>query len=88
MWFAQHVDPSVPANIAQYVELRGDLDRALLQRVSSEAALEMQSGFVRIVEVETEPHQFVDSTLEDPLGYVDLRGEPDPDSAAQAWMRA
>ena len=77
MWFAQHVDPSVPANIAQYVELRGDLDRDLLQRVSSEAAMEMQSGFVRIVEVDSEPHQFVDPTLEDPLGYVDLRTESD-----------
>ncbi|OLT33516.1 hypothetical protein BJF84_22595 [Rhodococcus sp. CUA-806] len=88
MWFAQHVDPSVPANIAQYVELRGDLDRDLLQRVSSEAAMEMQSGFVRIVEVDSEPHQFVDPTLEDPLGYVDLRNESDPDRAAQEWMRA
>jgi len=41
MWFAQHVDPSVPANIAQYVELRGDLDVELLRRASSRAALEL-----------------------------------------------
>ncbi|MGA9869745.1 MAG: amino acid adenylation domain-containing protein, partial [Rhodococcus sp. (in: high G+C Gram-positive bacteria)] len=88
MWFAQHVDPSVPANIAQYVELRGNLDRDLLQRSQSAAALELQSGFVRIVEVDSEPRQFVDSTLGDPLGYVDLRSEADPDAAAHEWMRA
>ncbi|WP_231912483.1 condensation domain-containing protein, partial [Rhodococcus sp. EPR-157] len=88
MWFAQHVDPSVPANIAQYVELRGDLDRDLLQRVSSEAALEMQSGFVRIVEVDAEPRQYVDPSLDDALGYRDLRGEADPRAVALAWMRA
>ncbi|WP_338885886.1 non-ribosomal peptide synthase/polyketide synthase [Rhodococcus sovatensis] len=88
MWFAQHVDPSVPANIAQYVELRGDLDRDLLQRVSSEAALEMQSGFVRIVEVDAEPRQYVDPSLDDSLGYRDLRGEADPRAVALAWMRA
>ncbi|MET0316454.1 MAG: amino acid adenylation domain-containing protein, partial [Rhodococcus fascians] len=88
MWFAQHVDPSVPANIAQYVELRGDLDLDALRTAQSRAALELQSGFVRIVEVDSEPRQFVDSTLEDPLGYIDLRGEPDPVSAAQDWMRA
>ncbi|MCZ4076318.1 non-ribosomal peptide synthase/polyketide synthase [Rhodococcus sp. H36-A4] len=88
MWFAQHVDPSVPANIAQYVELRGALDIDLLQRVSSEAALEMQSGFVRIVEVDAEPRQFVDPTLDDELGYLDLRGEDNPRAVAHAWMRA
>ncbi|WP_141136599.1 non-ribosomal peptide synthetase, partial [Rhodococcus kyotonensis] len=88
MWFAQHVDPSVPANIAQYVELRGDLDLDLLRRSSAAAALEMQSGYIRIVEVDTEPRQFVDPTLDAPLGYVDLRGEVDSEQAAHDWMRA
>ncbi|OZC99285.1 hypothetical protein CH275_22595 [Rhodococcus sp. 06-235-1A] len=86
MWFAQHVDPSVPANIAQYIELHGELDVELLRRASSQAALELQSGFVRIVEVEAEPRQIVDPTLDDSLNYLDLRAEADPRSAALAWM--
>ncbi|WP_231893951.1 condensation domain-containing protein, partial [Rhodococcus sp. EPR-279] len=86
MWFAQHVDPSVPANIAQYIELHGDLDVELLRRASSQAALELQSGFVRIVEVDAEPRQIVDPTLDDSLNYLDLRGEADPRAAALAWM--
>ncbi len=86
MWFAQHVDPSVPANIAQYIELHGDLDVELLRRASSQAALELQSGFVRIVEIDAEPRQLVDPTLDDSLNYLDLRGEADPRAAALAWM--
>ncbi|WP_256980998.1 MULTISPECIES: non-ribosomal peptide synthase/polyketide synthase [unclassified Rhodococcus (in: high G+C Gram-positive bacteria)] len=86
MWFAQHVDPSVPANIAQYIELHGDLDVDLLRRASSQAALELQSGFVRIVEIDAEPRQVVDPTLDDSLNYLDLRGEADPRAAALAWM--
>ncbi len=88
MWFAQHVDPSVPANIAQYIELRGDLDVELLRRASSQAALELQSGFVRLVEIDAEPRQLVDPTLDDSLNYLDLRNEADPRAAALAWMHA
>ncbi|MCZ4521276.1 non-ribosomal peptide synthase/polyketide synthase [Rhodococcus ruber] len=86
MWFAQHVDPAVPANIAQYIELHGDLDVELLRRASSQAALELQSGFVRLLEIDAEPRQIVDPTLDDSLNYVDLRGEADPRAAALTWM--
>lgn len=55
MWFAQHVDPTVPANIAQYVELEGDLDLDLLHAASVRAAREMGSGFLRFIEVDAQP---------------------------------
>ncbi|MCD5421042.1 non-ribosomal peptide synthase/polyketide synthase [Rhodococcus pyridinivorans] len=87
MWFAQHVDPTVPANIAQYVELEGDLDRDLLRAASVRAAHEMGSGFLRFIEVDAQPYQLVDPTLEESVGYEDLRGEPDPRQAALDWMR-
>ncbi|WP_430333762.1 non-ribosomal peptide synthase/polyketide synthase [Rhodococcus sp. ACT016] len=88
MWLAQHVDPTVPANIAQYVELHGDLDIARLHRATSRAAGETGSAYVRLLEIDTEPHQVVDASLDDTPVYVDLRGEPDPRAAALAWMRA
>ncbi|MFC9515899.1 non-ribosomal peptide synthase/polyketide synthase [Nocardiaceae bacterium NPDC056970] len=88
MWFAQHVDPSVPANIAQYVELRGELDVARLHRASARAAGETGSAYVRLLEVDAEPRQVVDPDLDDTPEYVDLRSEPDPRAAALAWMRA
>ncbi len=87
MWFAQHVDPTVPANIAQYVELEGDLDLDLLHAASVRAAREMGSGFLRFIEVDAQPYQLVDPTLDDSVGYEDLRGEPDPRQAALDWMR-
>ncbi|WP_026061893.1 non-ribosomal peptide synthetase, partial [Rhodococcus rhodochrous] len=87
MWFAQHVDPTVPANIAQYVELEGDLDLDLLHAASVRAAREMGSGFLRFIEVDAQPYQLVDLTLDDSVGYEDLRGEPDPRRAALDWMR-
>ncbi|MCA1006190.1 non-ribosomal peptide synthase/polyketide synthase [Rhodococcus hoagii] len=88
MWFAQHVDPSVPANIAHYVELRGELDIARLHRASARAAGETRSGYVRLLEVDAQPMQVVDASLDDAPEYVDLRPEPDPRAAALAWMRA
>ncbi|WP_157224997.1 non-ribosomal peptide synthetase, partial [Nocardia thailandica] len=88
IWYAQHVDPQVPINIAQYVDLRGVLDVAALERASAGAATDLESGWIRIVEVDGEPRQLIDPTQDATLIYVDLRGEDDPAAAAQAWMRA
>ncbi|NKZ68523.1 hypothetical protein GTG23_31495 [Rhodococcus hoagii] len=43
---------------------------------------------MRLLEVDAEPRQLVDTTLDDTPEYVDLRSEPDPRAAALAWMRA
>ncbi|WP_280498957.1 non-ribosomal peptide synthetase [Nocardia farcinica] len=88
IWYAQHVDPQVPINIAQYVDLRGDLDVDALERASAAAAREMGSGFLKIVERDGEPFQTVDFTLDATLEYVDLRDAEDPEAAAAEWMRA
>ncbi|CAM2828326.1 non-ribosomal peptide synthetase [Prescottella defluvii] len=88
MWFAQHVDPSVPANIAQYVELRGSLDIELLHRATARAAGETGSAYIRILEIDAQPHQVVDPTLDDSPEYVDLRAEADSRAAALEWMRS
>ncbi|WP_280503555.1 non-ribosomal peptide synthetase, partial [Nocardia farcinica] len=88
IWYAQHVDPQVPINIAQYVDIRGELDLDALERASAAAGLEMGSGFLRIVERDGEPMQTVDPTLDATLEYVDLRSADDPEAAAAEWMRA
>ncbi|WP_156371355.1 non-ribosomal peptide synthetase, partial [Nocardia arizonensis] len=88
IWYAQHLDPQVPINIAQYVDLRGDLDVGALERASRDAAVELGSGFIAIVEIDGEPVQTVDTTLDSTLEYVDLRSADDPEAAAAEWMRA
>ncbi|WP_156090847.1 hypothetical protein, partial [Nocardia cyriacigeorgica] len=43
VWYAQLLDPQVPINVAQYVDVRGAVDAELLQEVSVEAAREYES---------------------------------------------
>ncbi|MFF0546079.1 amino acid adenylation domain-containing protein [Nocardia thailandica] len=88
IWFAQHIAGEVPISIAQYVELSGPVDHALLTRAMRRAGREFGTGYVRLVDVDGEPHQVIDPTLDDDMAELDFRGEPDPVAAAHAWMRA
>ncbi|WP_368681119.1 amino acid adenylation domain-containing protein [Rhodococcus opacus] len=87
MWFAQQLDPDVPVNIAQCVELVGALDVPLLSESMITAGRELGSAFLRLVEVDGVPYQLVDPTLEASVRFVDLQHEPDPRAAAKEWMR-
>ena len=90
VWYAQLLDPDVPITIAQYVDIDGELDIAVLQQVSAEAAHAYGSSLVRIGEFDGVPHQYVDHTIavEQELPLIDLRHHDDPVAAAQEWMRA
>ncbi|MFC9432524.1 non-ribosomal peptide synthase/polyketide synthase [Nocardia sp. NPDC057030] len=88
VWYAQLLDPDVPINIAQYVDVRGELDAALLQQVSAEAGREYESVIVRLGESGGVPYQCVDPALSIDIPLLDLRTRPDPERAAHEWMRA
>ncbi|MEV6430052.1 condensation domain-containing protein, partial [Nocardia sp. NPDC051463] len=87
LWLAQQLSPDVPICEAQYLEFHGDLDLDLLRKTSIQAGLEFQSGYLRLVEVDGEPHQLFDPSLDSPGPVVDMRGEPDPMAAGLQWMR-
>ncbi|RVW09066.1 non-ribosomal peptide synthetase [Prescottella agglutinans] len=90
-WLAQQLDPSVPMSVALYVDIRDDgnrLDAELLSRVASRAAREFGSGLIRLVMVDSRPHQIIDPRLDTTVRMVDLRDEPDPPAAAHVWMRS
>ncbi|WP_080606171.1 non-ribosomal peptide synthetase [Rhodococcus opacus] len=87
MWLAQHVDPTVPVSVAQYVDIHGDLDRSVLTSACVRAAAEFESFFLQISEVDGQPLQWVEPSLDAPVGYLDFRDTPDPEAAAHAWMR-
>ncbi|MFI5780464.1 non-ribosomal peptide synthase/polyketide synthase [Nocardia sp. NPDC051570] len=87
VWYAQLLDPATPINIAQYVDVLGDLDIGVLQEVSVEAAREFGSTIVRLDDSDGEPRQCVDPTLPVRIPLIDLRGETDPIAAAREWMR-
>ncbi|MEU6584480.1 amino acid adenylation domain-containing protein, partial [Nocardia sp. NPDC046763] len=90
IWYAQLLDPQVPISIAQYVDLPGELDQALLRDRGIVASAEFGSAFLRIVERDGEPMQFIDPTIpdRDNVQYIDLREAEDPEAEALAWMRA
>ncbi|WP_433684054.1 amino acid adenylation domain-containing protein [Nocardia sp. CA-119907] len=87
LWLAQKLSPDVPISEAQYIELRGDLDVDLLREVSIRAGRELQSGYLRLVEVDGEPYQVFDPSLESSSPVIDVRGAPDPVAAGLEWMR-
>jgi hypothetical protein len=88
IWFAQHVAGSAPISIAQYVELVGPVDMEILRASVRQAGREFGTGYLRLVEIDDQPFQVVDTSLHDTIDSVDFRGEPDPDAAAQSWMQA
>ncbi|MEV0249069.1 non-ribosomal peptide synthase/polyketide synthase [Nocardia sp. NPDC050712] len=88
LWYAQQLEPEIPITIAQYVDVRGELNVAVLQEVTREAAAEFQSTMVRLDESDGVPRQCFDPELPFELPLVDLRGHADPVTAAGDWMRA
>uniref|UniRef100_UPI003F4A428F amino acid adenylation domain-containing protein n=1 Tax=Nocardia sp. bgisy118 TaxID=3413786 RepID=UPI003F4A428F len=88
MWYAQQLDPSVPLNEAQYIEMRGPLDVDTLVEVAGRAAREFESVLLRFGERDSRPYQVVDHSLDTTLSYVDLSDSADPDAEAMRWMRA
>ncbi len=89
IWFAQQLAPEVPICIAQYVDLPGELDIDRVRQAGYVAGSEFQSAYLRVVEVDGEPYQYVDPALaENPIELLDFRGEPDPLEAAHRWMTA
>ncbi|MCJ0976076.1 condensation domain-containing protein, partial [Rhodococcus sp. ARC_M12] len=86
MWFAQQLAPDVPVCIAQYVDLRGSLDIAVLQEASAQAGHEFQSAYLRLTQVDGEPVQMVDHSIDQSVHYLDLRDEDDPMTSALRWI--
>ncbi|RIK12463.1 MAG: hypothetical protein DCC47_07000 [Acidobacteria bacterium] len=85
IWFAQHLAGDTPVNIAQYVDITGDLDLDALETAARAVGREFGTGFLRILEEDGHPFQTVVHTGER-LTVVDLRGEADPVAAARDWM--
>ncbi|WP_016882563.1 MULTISPECIES: non-ribosomal peptide synthetase [unclassified Rhodococcus (in: high G+C Gram-positive bacteria)] len=87
IWFAQQLTPEIPYVIAHYVDLRGPVDLAVLSEATRRANREFGWGAVRLVDIDGQPHQVVDPTVDDRVPTTDLRGEDDPVDAAHRWMR-
>ncbi|MFI1920288.1 amino acid adenylation domain-containing protein [Nocardia sp. NPDC020380] len=89
VWFAQLLEPDVPVNMAQYVDIQGDWDLELIARIGREMVPIWRTSQLRFTEIDGQPRQYLDlSATEDPSTFLDLRSAPDPIAAAHEWMRA
>ncbi|MFF1380618.1 amino acid adenylation domain-containing protein [Streptomyces sp. NPDC058308] len=90
MWFAQEMEPDNPAfRAAEFVEIRGRIQPELLERALRQVVAETQMLRVRFeTDGEQRVWQVVEPCSQWPLPVVDLRGEADPEAAAQRWMWA
>ncbi|QMU21092.1 amino acid adenylation domain-containing protein [Gordonia rubripertincta] len=86
IWFAQHVAGDLPISVAQYVEIEGELDTDVLEDSARTTGKEFGSGYLRLIEVDGEPRQYVDEAHGGPVYTVDLRDEPDPIGTAHRLM--
>ncbi|MFF2013867.1 amino acid adenylation domain-containing protein [Streptomyces sp. NPDC058195] len=88
IWFAQRLDPENPAYVtAEYAELHGPLDTGTLRDAVRRAVAEAQCLHIRCGEDDTGPWQIVDVPGEIPVAVLDLSTAPDPQAAAEQWMR-
>nr|WP_157357341.1 non-ribosomal peptide synthase/polyketide synthase [Amycolatopsis nigrescens] len=88
IWLAQQIEPESPVyNVAGYVEVRGDVDLAMLGGAIKAAVDEAECVHVRFRVEDGVPRQYPVAPAWR-LETVDLTGEPDPDAAADAWMLA
>ncbi|MGW4741691.1 amino acid adenylation domain-containing protein [Nocardia xishanensis] len=86
IWFAQHLAESSPISVAQYVEIVGELDVELLAEACKTAGREFGSGYVRLIEVDGEPRQFIGQERGSEVSLIDLRRHADPIAAAHEIM--
>ncbi|NDK92188.1 amino acid adenylation domain-containing protein [Gordonia desulfuricans] len=90
LWFAETLSPDYSVNIAQYVDIRhepGGLDIDLLVQCCYDVGKLVESPYIRLVEVDGVPMQYVDVDYDQRVDVVDLRDADDPVATAQDWMR-
>nr|WP_274518066.1 non-ribosomal peptide synthetase [Gordonia sp. KTR9] len=91
MWFAENLVDDHSVTVAHYLDIVDDgrpFDRELFRRGVLEAARDLQTAYTRVIEVDGTPQQYIDFSVPFDVVDVDLRSDPDPEAAAEDWMRA
>ena len=88
IWYAQLLggDNSI-YNIAEYLDIRGDLDVALFEEALRHTTREVGAYGLRFRENGRTPQQWIDDPGDWPLPFLDVSSAPDPQAAAEEWMR-
>lgn len=86
IYLAQQLAPDVPFTIAQYVEIRGDIDPAVLIRATDIACRRLESPAVRIGVDDGHPYQWSDLRVPYAMIYRDFTDRDHPIDDAQRYM--
>jgi nonribosomal peptide synthetase DhbF len=89
MWFAQRFSPSNSIfNIAEMVEIHGPIDVTLFETALRQTAMEAEAVRLCFVENTVGLQQFVRSSVEGIMPFMDFSSDADPMAATERWMRA
>ncbi|MFM1726530.1 amino acid adenylation domain-containing protein [Rhodococcus sp. PAM 2766] len=83
---AQQLLPDIAMTVAEYLEVRGDIDSALFIEACDQAARDIGSGTVVLVEVDGDVLQTPVPDIDDRPHFLDLSDADDPHAAALDWM--
>ncbi|MFN3540561.1 MAG: amino acid adenylation domain-containing protein [Rhodococcus sp. (in: high G+C Gram-positive bacteria)] len=86
IYLAQQLAPDVPFTIAQYVEIHGDIDPAVLIRATDIACRRLESPAVRIGVEDGHPYQWSDLRVPYAMIYRDFTDRDHPIEDAQRYM--
>ncbi|WP_051173839.1 non-ribosomal peptide synthetase [Amycolatopsis orientalis] len=89
VWYSQQLAPENPAyNIAEYLEIRGEVDTGLLVAAVRRTLAEAQTYQLRFRLENGTPRQYLDASMEHRIHVADLSASPNPLVAAEEWMAA
>src|SRR4051812_41631053 len=84
IWYAQQLAPDHQGfNIAEYLEIHGELDLELLVEASRRLLDEVSAYRLRVREVEGAPRQYVHDSRDYPVQIIDVSTAADPRAAAE-----
>ncbi|MBV8845281.1 MAG: amino acid adenylation domain-containing protein [Bryobacterales bacterium] len=86
LWFSQKVRPSAMMNIAEAVEIYGEIKPQIFQEALRQVAAEAEQLRVRVVEQDGKPRQILRPVYEGDFPYIDMSRQADPGAAVEAWM--
>lgn len=88
LWIGSQIaPPGSTFNIAEAVEILGDIEPQLFVQAIAQISEEAETTRIQIVQTPEGPMQRVVPSLRTDFPFVDMSAEPDPDAAAHAWMR-
>jgi enterobactin synthetase component F len=87
LWFSQRISPGAILNIAEAVEIRGQIERGMFRRALRQVLAEAEQLRVRIIDRNGHPLQVVQPFEDGEFPYLDFSGASDPEGAIQRWMQ-